>query len=113
MRSSAAPQFVYLALALCGAVGTWFFNLQMADLSTFFTQVWETPLSSSLGVDLVVVVLSFYVLMAVEGPRLQLSRPLLVFLGALALLVAVACALPLFLFFRERTLAAHATPGRA
>jgi len=102
------PQFLYLALAIAGAVGTWFFNLQMADLDTFFAQIWDTPLSSSLGVDLLVVVITFYALMVAEGQRLKMSRPLLVFLGALALLVAVACAFPLFLFFRERTLGALA-----
>lgn len=104
MRSLAAPQVIYLVLSIAGAVGTWFFNLQMAELSTFFTQVWDTPLTSSLGVDLLVVVLAFYVLMATEGRRLRMSPLLLVLLGVLAWLVAIACALPLFLFFRERAL---------
>ncbi len=113
MRSSPGLQIVYLALALCGAVGTWFFNLQMADLSTFFTQVWDTPLMSSLAVDLLVVGSAFYVLMAVEGRRLRMSPLLLVFLAILTWLVAVACALPLFLFFRERALAtAESSDGK-
>ncbi len=97
-------QLAYLVLAICGAVGTWWFNLQMDDLAGFFTQVWDTPLSSSLGVDLLVVVLAFYVLMATEGRRNGMPTALLVGLGVLAWLVAVACALPLFLFFRERAL---------
>ncbi len=105
MRSTAVPQVIYLVLAISGGVGTWFFNLQMAELSTFFTQVWDTPLMSSLAVDLLVVVLTFYVLMAMEGRRLRMSPLLLVSLGVLAWLVAVACALPLFLFFRERAMA--------
>ncbi|MBV1861571.1 MAG: DUF2834 domain-containing protein [Nannocystaceae bacterium] len=104
MPSAAIPQLVYLALAIAGAVGTWFFNLQMPDLGSFFTQVWATPLTCSLGVDLLVVVLSFYVLMTTEGRRLRMSPVLLVVLGILAWLVAIACALPLFLFFRERAL---------
>lgn len=103
--SSRALQGLYLALAVVGAVGTWWFNLQMDDLGGFFVQVWETPLSSSLGVDLTVVVLAFYLLMATEGRRLGMSKALLVGLGVLALMIAVACALPLFLFFRERALA--------
>ncbi|MCR9165744.1 MAG: DUF2834 domain-containing protein [Nannocystaceae bacterium] len=97
-------QLAYLLLAIIGAVGTWWFNLQMDDLSGFFAQVWDTPLSSSLGVDLVVVVLAFYVLMATEGRRQEMPTALLVFLGVLAWLVAVACALPLFLLFRERAI---------
>ncbi len=104
------PQLVYLVLAVAGAAGTWFFNLQMDDLGGFFTQIWDTPLSSSLGVDLLVVVATFYVLMFVEGRRLGMPRALLVALGVLAWLVAIACALPLFLFFRERT---HAQTDRA
>lgn len=104
VRSTTVHQTAYLVLAVAGALGTWFFNLQVADLSSFFTQVWDAPLSSSLAVDLLVVVLSFYVLMAVEGRRLKMSPLLLVGLGVLTWLVAVACALPLFLFFRERAL---------
>jgi hypothetical protein len=96
---------VYLVLAVLGAVGPWFFNLQMDDLSGFFVQVWDTPLSSSLGVDLSVVVVAFYVLMATEGRRVGLPGWLLLGLAVLTFLVAVACALPLFLFFRERALA--------
>lgn len=111
MRSAAAHQTAYLVLAIVGAVGTWFFNLQMAELSTFFTQVWDAPLSSSLAVDLLVVVLSFYVLMAAEGRRLKMSPLVLVGLGVLTWLVAVACALPLFLFFRERALARRRAAG--
>ncbi len=102
--SSRAAQGLYLGLAIAGAVGTWWFNLQMDDLAGFFAQVWDTPLSSSLGVDLTVVVLAFYLLMATEGRRLGMSRALLVGLAVLAMLVAVACAFPLFLFFRERAL---------
>ena len=50
------------------------------------------------------VVLASYVLMATEGRRVGMSRALLVGLGALAVMIAVAFALPLFLFFRERVL---------
>ena len=105
MRSATVPQTIYLLLAIAGAVGTWTFNLQMADLSGFFVQVWDTPLSSSLAVDLLVVVLAFYLLMFVDGRRLRMSPVLLVVLGVLTWLVALACALPLFLYFRERALA--------
>lgn len=111
MRSAAILQTVYLVLAVAGAVGTWFFNLQMADLDTFFIQVWDTPLMSSLAVDLLVVGLAFYVLMATEGRRLRMSPLLLVALGVLSWLVAVACAFPLFLFFRERALVRCTPPS--
>lgn len=105
MRGMSGMQWLYLLLAVAGAVGPWFFNLQVEDLGSFFQQVWATPLSSSLGVDLLVVVAAFYALMATEGRRCGLSVGLLVGLGLLVWLVAVACAFPLFLFFRERALA--------
>lgn len=98
-------QFAYLALSVLGAAGTWYFNLQVEDLSSFFSAVWDTPLSSSLGVDLTVVVLTLYVLMLAEGRRLKMSAGLLVALAVLTWVIAVAFTLPLFLFFRERALA--------
>ena len=104
MRSTTLPQTIYVVLAIAGAAGTWFFNLQMADLGSFFFQVWDTPLTSSLTVDLLVVVLAFYVFMAIEGRRLRIPPALLVSLAVLTWLVALACALPLFLFFRERAM---------
>ena len=91
-------------MAIAGAVGTWWFNLQMDDLGGFFSQMWATPLTSSLSVDLTVVVLAFYVLMATDGRRHGMSRSLLVALGVLAVAVAIAFAFPLFLFFRERAM---------
>lgn len=103
-------QLAYLALSVCGAVGTWYFNLQMEDLASFFSAVWDTPLSSSLGVDLLVVIFAYYVLMVTEGRRLNMSTGLLVFLALLTWAVALACSLPLFLFFRERALATAGLP---
>ena len=106
--TSRTLQALYLLLSALGAGGTWYFNLQMADLAGFFSQIWDTPLSSSLGVDLLVVVLAFYLLMATEGRRLGIPARRLVFLAVLTWAVALACALPLYLFFRERALAAQA-----
>ena len=109
MRPPLTPtQLAYLLLSVLGAAGPWYFNLQMEDLMGFFVQVWDTPLSSSLGMDLLVVIFAFYLLMAREGRRLGMSPGLLLGLAVLTWAVALACALPLFLFFRERALAATA-----
>ncbi|MEM9459626.1 MAG: DUF2834 domain-containing protein [Myxococcota bacterium] len=99
-----ALQLLYLALAIAGATGTWYFNLQMDDLSQFFALTWETPVSSSMAVDLLVVVAAFYVLMATEGRRLGIHPAILVILAVLTMVVALAFALPMFLFFRQRAL---------
>ena len=98
-------QFIYLALAIAGAVGTWYFNLQIEDLSTFFTAVWDTPLTSSLMIDLIVAGFTFFVFMWPEGRRLGISPWLLVGLLLVTGMVAFAFSFPLFMFFRERAIA--------
>ena len=95
-------QRLYLALSLLGAVGTFYFNLQIDDLSRFFIDAWSTPLSSSLSVDLAVVVLAFFVFMLAEHRRRVISPVTIGVLMVLTFAVAVACTLPLFLFLRER-----------
>ena len=98
-------QLIYLVLAIVGAVGTWYFNLQMADLGSFFTAVWDTPLTSSLMVDLLVAVLTFLVFMWPEGRRLGMNPLLLIALLVVTGMVAFAFSFPLFMFFRERAIA--------
>ena len=98
-------QILYLVLAIAGAVGTWYFNLQMEDLGSFFTAVWDTPLTSSLMTDLIVAVLTFVVFMWPEGRRLGMNPLLLVGLLIVTGMVAFAFSFPLFMFFRERALA--------
>ena len=105
LNNLSGRQLVYLVLAIGGAIGTWYFNLQMEDLSLFFTSVWDTPLTSSLMVDLLVVVLTFYFFMLTEGTRAGVSIWIIVLLILLTGMVAVAFSFPMFMFFRERALA--------
>lgn len=95
-------QIFYFLLAIVGAVGTWYFNLQATD--GFFTQMFATPVSSSLSVDLLVVVVAFYVWLVSEVSRLSMSRWWLLIILPLTFLIALAFAYPLFLGFRERAL---------
>ncbi|MCP5097092.1 MAG: DUF2834 domain-containing protein [Chloroflexi bacterium] len=106
MAQMTKKQVVYLLLALSGAVGTWYFNLQMADLSQFFVLMWETPVSSSITVDVMVASFTFIMWMVPEGKRLGMSPWLIVGLLVLTWLIAFAFTFPLFMFFRERTLLA-------
>ena len=102
MQNLTPLQLLYLALSVCGAVGTWYFNLQIEDLAGFFVDAWSTPLSSSLSMDLAVVVLAFFVFMLAERRRRVLSPVTIGVLLVLTVAVAVAFTLPLFLFLRER-----------
>lgn len=102
MQNLTPIQLLYLALSACGVVGTWYFNLQIENLSSFFTDAWASPLSSSLSMDLTVVVLAFFVFMLTERRRRVLSPVTIGVLMVLTFAVAVAFTLPLFLFLRER-----------
>ncbi|MFT5683570.1 MAG: hypothetical protein ACI8RZ_004502 [Myxococcota bacterium] len=102
MKNLTPLQLVYLALSICGVVGTWYFNLQIPDLASFFTDSWATPLSSSLSMDLLVVVLTFFAFMVVERKRLSMSPVTVGVLMVLTFAVAVAFTLPMFLLLRER-----------
>ena len=95
-------QIFYLTLSVCGMVGTWYFNLQIDNLAGFFVDAWATPLSSSLSMDLLVVVVSFFAFMLVERKRLSMSSVVVGVLMVLTFAIAVAFTLPLFLFLRER-----------
>lgn len=100
-------QVIYFILAIVGAVGTWYFNLQAVD--GFFNQMFATPVSSSLSVDLLVVIAVFYIWMIDEVRRYQMSWIWLVLALPLSFGVAIAFFYPLFLGFREGAiLRAHA-----
>jgi len=103
-------QIVYLVLSVFGVIGTWYFNLQIPDLASFFVDSWATPLTSSLSMDLLVVVLAFFAFMVVERRRLSMSPLAVGVLMVLTFAVAVAFTLPMFLFLRER--AAQARSGQ-
>lgn len=96
------PQLLYGALAVLGVVGPWYFNLQMEDLSQFFSLMWATPLTSSLGMDLTAVVGALYVFMFTEGRRVGLRAWVLAALAVLTWVVAVGFTWPFFLLLRER-----------
>ncbi len=104
MNSVTPTQATYLLLSAMGAMGTWYFNLQVEPLSQFFQLIWQTPLSSSLGIDLLVVVGTFFLFMVKESRRVGIRRTAVALLMVLTFLVAVAFTLPFFLFLRERRL---------
>jgi len=97
----------FLALALVGLAGTWFFNVQAIVQLRDFIGDWvgSGPSVSSLTVDLLVVAMAGSVLMIAEGRRVGLKHTWI--LVALSAFTAFAFTFPLFLALRERKLAAR------
>lgn len=115
-----AIAWVYLGLALIGAVSTWGFNLAaFEEIGDGFTPMafmkvgFEgSSMLGSLAADFWVGATTSILWIFVEGRRLKMRRLWLYFL--LTFVVAWAFALPLFLFMRERrllTLAQQAGQG--
>jgi hypothetical protein len=102
---------VYLALAAAGAIAPWTFNiLAMRELGRAFTPLefvavgFEgSALLGSVAADFWIGSSAALLWMVIEARRLGMRRWWAWILVTFA--VAWACALPLFLFFRERHLA--------
>ncbi len=103
--------FVYLGFAVLGAIVPWTFNvLAMRELGRAFTPAefvaagfQVSALHSSLAADFWIGASASLVWMLVEARRLRMARPWLYVI--VTFLVAWACALPAFLWARERHLA--------
>lgn len=102
--------WIYLALALAGAVLPWLANLDYMraygssfDLKLFVELANANPAAQSLSRDLFVGASAVTLWMVVESRRLQMRHLWLVLLSAVT--IAFAFAAPLFLFLRERRLA--------
>lgn len=109
--------WVYLGFSIIGAVTTWRYNLMaLHDLGRLpppvdFVRVGfeGSAILGSLASDFWVGSLASLVWMVVEARRLQMRRPWVYVV--LTFLIAWAAALPLFLFMRERRLAASRAPA--
>jgi hypothetical protein len=106
-------QIVYAALVGIGVIATWTWNLRWIeeaggtfDVARFTADAYANAAASSIANDISVAVAAFLVWSFAEARRLAMRNwwvyPLLTF-G-----VAFAAAFPLFLFMRERKLAAPA-----
>jgi hypothetical protein len=115
-RPSAGLAWLYLALAIAGAVLPWLANLEFMkaygasfDLGVFVNLANANPAARSLSRDLLVGASAITIWMVVESRRLQMRHLWLVLLSSVT--VAFAFAAPLFLFLRERRLAELAREG--
>ncbi len=115
--NSRQRQAVYLALAVIGLVGCWYFNLQWIGSDTlpqgvkgFVESTFANSASSSIGWDLTFGGLAAFGFMIVESRRIGMKRSWLYVLVGLVIAFAFAC--PLYLAMRERHLEQHqATAG--
>lgn len=103
-------QWLYLALAVAGAVLPWLANLEFIhstgaafDLGQFVAMANANPAASSLSRDLAIGATAVVIWMVQESRRLQMRGLPWVLLSCVTL--AFACGAPLFLYLRERRLA--------
>jgi hypothetical protein len=96
----------YLALALVGAGGTWYFNIASARAGEDYLGAWfASAASSSAAVDLLVVAVAACAFMLLEARRLRMSPWGAAVLVVLSFVVAIAFAFPVFLAWRQWHLA--------
>jgi hypothetical protein len=106
--------YFYLALSIAGAIVPWVYNvLAIQELGRLFTAAefvaagFRGPaLVGSIAADFWVGATASLVWMVLEARRCGMRRPWL--FVVLTFSIAWACALPLFLFLRERRLARDA-----
>jgi len=101
--------WLYLGLAVAGAILPWLANLDFIrqsggpfDLALFIAQANANPAAQSLSRDLLVGATAFTIWMVVEAKRLTIKYFWIALLASFG--VAFACGAPLFLFLRERRL---------
>ena len=101
---------VYLILAILGLIlPYWYFfrflSANGLNLSPLVQQLFANDISTFFAIDLILSTVVFWIFLAGEAIRLRMKNWWLYILASL--LVGLSFALPLFLYFRERTLAAN------
>jgi hypothetical protein len=102
-------QSLYLLLTIVGAIAPWYWILQdpavLLSPMLFLERSFANHIAIDLATDLIISAIAFWCFAAIELKRLGSSqRWLFVYVG-LTLGVGVSCALPFFLYRRERLLA--------
>ena len=97
---------IYLILALAGLFAPYYFLFRFFGENGFnipflIDQLFANHISTFFAVDLIISIVVFWVWMTAEATKLQMKNWWLYILASLT--VGLSFALPLFLFFRERT----------
>jgi hypothetical protein len=99
-------QWLYLIVAILGAALPLsqlvpFVAAHGLDVPLLFRQLFETNAAAFFGLDVIVSSVALWLFVFTEGPRRRMKNLWLYVVCNLA--IGVSLALPLFLFFRERT----------
>ena len=103
--------WIYGLIALGALVATWSQNIRFfseednGGLEGFIEGMYDNAAAASISNDLLFMLLAAFVLMFVEGRRLQIKHLWVYFVGSF--LIAVSVMFPLFLLARERKLASR------
>ena len=98
---------IFLILAILGFIAPYYFFIQVSpenalDIPALIQPLFANNFMKGVGMDLMVSVIVFWFFVFSEANRLQMKNPWLYLLATL--LVGLSFALPLFLYFRERSL---------
>ena len=100
-------QSIFLLLAIVGAIAPWFFFAQFFGAEglagAFVPALFANGAAGGFTTDLLISSLVFWIFLFPEARRTGLGRPWIYVLINLA--IGLSCALPLFLWARERTAA--------
>ncbi len=108
MTSRTIISYLYLALAIAGAVLPTLSNIEFAsqykgfDIGLFIELANSNPAAQSLSRDLAIAAISTTIWIVIESRRLQMRNLWIVLLGSIT--IAFAFAAPFFLYLRERRL---------
>jgi len=99
----------YLLLTIIGVIAPWSFLLKFflkngLDLDLFFQNAFANHVASAVAIDLLICADVFFCFSFIELKRLGLSRRWLFVYVVATFGIGVSCALPLFLYWRERAL---------
>ena len=101
--------YIYLFLAICGAVFTAMSNFNFAidygpgfDINKFIELANVNPAAESISRDLFIGASAIFIWIVNESKKLKMKNMWIIYLGTF--LIAFAFSAPLFLFFRERRL---------
>ncbi len=109
MTGSSVRQVAYAVLALFGGAATWFFNLRYEGSVGYLAAWFANDAAASAAVDLLVVATVVTIFVFAESRRLKMRWIVPCVFLIVGVLIAMAFAVPAFLLYRERVLAAAAS----
>lgn len=109
-RATRGPEVLYLALAVLGLAGTWAQGLGYLDLGfvggtvQFWKDVFSSPSSIFLSVDILVLAAALFVWMFGDARRHGIAPGWTWACYLASMLIAISFAVPLYMAFRQRRL---------